>query len=425
MAATSALLLVSGTTAAFASDVDVVAVVDVTAPTGSVDLAPDASSPITINLAVTGKQDGTATFEVNRTWTLSGGTFTGSNPVEFTVAPRPVANAAATTFSTPGTVAVAAGQAAGTYTLNVGVFDITNSNTGGAKLAAGDSATYSVTVTVPSDTTPPSIGYTLDPASPNGSNGWYTTDVALDWTVSDPDSAVTSSSGCDDQVIDSDQQAAAYTCEATSAGGTASVTTDAIQRDATDPGITWTGDLTAGGSYVFGSVPGVGCTATDATSGPDGCAVTGYGTSVGTHTVTATAHDVAGNEATESFSYTVLAWTLKGFYQPVDMGGTVNTVKSGSTVPLKFEMFAGSRELVDVADVASFKVGSVDCGSLVGVGSDDIEQYSTGGTTLRYDSTGGQFIQNWQTPKGKAGACYQVTMTADDSSRLVANFRLK
>ena len=49
---------------------------------------------------------------------------------------------------------------------------------------------------------------------------------------------------------------------------------------------------------------------------------------------------------------------------------------------------------------------------------------TTGGTSLRYDGTAGQFIQNWQTPK-TAGSCYIVTMTTDDGSSISANFKLK
>ena len=45
-------------------------------------------------------------------------------------------------------------------------------------------------------------------------------------------------------------------------------------------------------------------------------------------------------------------------------------------------------------------------------------------TSLRYDATAGQFIQNWQTPK-LPGQCYRVTMTTDDGSALVAFFKLK
>jgi AraC-like DNA-binding protein len=56
--------------------------------------------------------------------------------------------------------------------------------------------------------------------------------------------------------------------------------------------------------------------------------------------------------------------------------------------------------------------------------ADDIELVATGGTSLRYDTTGGQFIYNWQTPK-KAGSCYLVTVSMIDGSSLSAHFKLK
>jgi len=119
----------------------------------------------------------------------------------------------------------------------------------------------------------------------------------------------------------------------------------------------------------------------------------------------------------------ILAWTLAGYYQPVDMptGGMVwNTVKGGSTVPLKFQIFAGSTERTDVASVKAFTATATSCGT-PGV-EDTVEITTTGGTELRY--SGGQFIQNWQTPKS-AGACYRTTMTAQDGSLLTAYFKLK
>jgi hypothetical protein len=117
----------------------------------------------------------------------------------------------------------------------------------------------------------------------------------------------------------------------------------------------------------------------------------------------------------------VRAWRLSGFYQPVDMGGVWNIVKGGSTVPLKFEVFAAT-ELTDVNVVEHFSVARISC---LDAGSEDaIEMVTTGGTSLRYDSLAGQFIQNWQTPKA-AGTCYLVAMRTDDGSSLVANFKLK
>lgn len=141
---TAAALIFTGAGLAIASGVDS-SVVDTTAPTGSVSVNAGASTPIVIKLTVTGNQVGTATFEVYRDWSLAGGVFSGSNSQQFTVSPR-AAQDAATTFTTTGTVSVAAAQATGTFPLSVPAFDITNSNGTGAKLGAGQASSYSVTV---------------------------------------------------------------------------------------------------------------------------------------------------------------------------------------------------------------------------------------------------------------------------------------
>jgi hypothetical protein len=128
---------------------------------------------------------------------------------------------------------------------------------------------------------------------------------------------------------------------------------------------------------------------------------------------------------TTTASASILAWTLAGFYQPVDMstGGLVlNSIKGGQTVPLKFDVFVGGVERTDVASVKSFVQAQVSCPSAPIL--DEVEIVSTGGTVLRYDGSGGQFIQNWQTPR-TAGTCYRVTMTTQDNSALVAYFRTK
>jgi hypothetical protein len=118
----------------------------------------------------------------------------------------------------------------------------------------------------------------------------------------------------------------------------------------------------------------------------------------------------------------ILAWTSKGFYQPVDMNGVYNTVKGGSTVPLKFELFAGATELTATSSVTSLQSQKIACD---GTNPEDaIEATATGGTSLRYDTTGGQFIYNWKTPTG-AGSCYKVTLTAQDGTTMTAFFKMK
>jgi hypothetical protein len=134
-----------------------------------------------------------------------------------------------------------------------------------------------------------------------------------------------------------------------------------------------------------------------------------------------------GSDNNYSFTYvngtlTVQAWTFKGFFQPVDMSGVLNAVKGGSTVPLKFEVFSGTTELTVTSVIKSFTQTKVACDGTAPV--DEIELVTTGGTSLRYDATAGQFVQNWQTPK-QPGQCYRATMTTQDGSTLSALFKLK
>jgi hypothetical protein len=106
------------------------------------------------------------------------------------------------------------------------------------------------------------------------------------------------------------------------------------------------------------------------------------------------------------------------------MGGVWNTVKSGSTVPLKWEVFAGTTELTSTTTIKDVTQTLVSCTAAPEAPVEEVVT-TTGGTTLRYDATSGQFIDNWATPKNSAGKCYRVTMTTQDLSKLEAFFKLK
>jgi hypothetical protein len=303
------------------------------------------------------------------------------------------------------------------------VLSISGTATGTCVDMAGNSANASYTAQI--DKVKPVITGSVSPAT--NANGWNNTDVAVSFSCTD-----SGGSGIDVNTVagatltgeDAGQSVANTGTCTDKAGNTAdSVTVSGINIDKTAPSVALVGGPVNGGVYYFGFVPaGPTCSATDALSGLDGtCSVSGYGTGLGSHTVSASATDKAGNSGGTSATYTVLAWTLNGFYQPVDMD-KLNTVKGGSTVPFKFEVFAGGTELTDISYIASLQASNVVCAT--GAVEDAIETVSTGGTSLRYDWTSGQFIFNWQTPK-KAGNCYKVTMTTLDGSSLSANFKLK
>ncbi|KQY57063.1 MULTISPECIES: PxKF domain-containing protein [unclassified Nocardioides] len=478
-------------------------------------------------LTVTPVAEGSATVSATQVTNTSQGSFNMS-PATFTVTVAPPANSAPSLSASgieggasyakgavpdatcevadnedgPSSFPATLSAVTGPYAVDgIGTQTASCTYTDGGGLTASASETYSIV-----DQSAPVITYTLDPATPDGDNDWYRSDVSLTWHVSEPESpGSVALTGCVDQLVTTDQSLTGYTCSATSAGGSAAEQTVSLKRDATAPvvdndvtvsgtaghngwytsdvAVTFTAtDVLSGpasasttatssgegaaievaspaftdaagnttptgavtksykvdktapttptlvggpdGSYYYGDDPSAPtCESTDATSGLVDCVVTGGGTSVGTHSYTATATDVAGNSSTSTLTYTVLAWTLTGFRQPVDMGSVWNTVKGGSTVPLKFEVFAGPTELTDTAVVASFRTAKVSCTS--GTGTEDpIEILSTGGTSLRYDTTGGQFIQNWKTPTG-AGTCYTATMTTQDGSSISARFKLK
>ncbi|MEX0741770.1 MAG: hypothetical protein WD079_03165, partial [Phycisphaeraceae bacterium] len=103
-----------------------------------------------------------------------------------------------------------------------------------------------------------------------GDNGWHTSDVSVSWTVTDPESDVTSTTGFEAANVASDTDGVTFTCEATSAGGTDSESVT-IKRDATDPTVTYSGNA---GSYDAAASVEITCVTSDNLSGvaSDSCA---------------------------------------------------------------------------------------------------------------------------------------------------------
>ena len=93
---------------------------------------------------------------------------------------------------------------------------------------------------VVADTTPPVITATVSGTQGNGD--WYTSDVAVSWTLTDPESAINSITDCVDSTIVEDTAGVSRSCTVTSFGGTASKTVT-LKRDATPPNRAVPGDV--------------------------------------------------------------------------------------------------------------------------------------------------------------------------------------
>ncbi len=153
------------------------------------------------------------------------------------------------------------------------------------------------------DGTPPVI--TPQVVGTLGSNGWYVSNVAATWDVTDPESTVGSSDGCYQANFATDTAGTALQCTADSEGGSTSASV-MIKRDATVPvvacpSVAPTFQLDQAGAIVTASV-------TDATSGPSAPTV-GVGvntSSPGSFHALFVGSDQAGNATSSQCPYTVV-----------------------------------------------------------------------------------------------------------------------
>lgn len=204
--------------------------------------------------------------------------------------------------------------------------------------------------------------------------------------------------------------------------------TDTTQSvDTTPPEVTVTG-VADGAIYVLGSVPAAGCVTTDALSGVETNAALvmsgGNDNGVGTFTASCTgAMDKAGNAGTASVTYQVI-YPYSEFSQPIDLPPTVNLVRAGASVPVKFSL-AGDRGLAILA-AGSPTSRRIDCAGGATNEVDDTELAVTAGNNgLHYDSTADQYIYVWKTDKALVGTCRQFTLTLNDGTTHPALFEFK
>ena len=259
----------------------------------------------------------------------------------------------------------------------------------------GQSFSFSFQGTGLGDNTPPVITASVQPPSPDGSNGWYHTPPAVSWSVIDLETPISSTTGCSPTTVTADTPSTGVTltCTATSGGGTSSKSV-VIRHDATPPTIT----CPAPPTFVIGSVASLTATVTDSSSGPVSASVTvpASTATAGPHTVAVSAADIAGNTASTSCSY-VVGYAFSAFIQPGD-----RVVNSGSSIPVVFAL----------NDAGGNPIPDADASALAANCSVKISFSGAPGTVVcaTYDANEHRFHGSVNTAKSLDPNAYQLTV---------------
>ncbi|MEV6367171.1 ThuA domain-containing protein [Micromonospora musae] len=174
------------------------------------------------------------------------------------------------------------------------------------------------------DLTPPTVSVTVDPAAPNGDNGWYVSPITVTAAGADDSGGpVRISYRVGDGEWTDYREPVAVTGDGSrelrfrsvdEAGNVSTEAAVSLRVDATDPTVKF-GGIKDGGSYQLGKALPITASAADPASGVASVVVTLDGKPVsgavaptaGTHRVTAVATDKAGNVVESTASFEVVA----------------------------------------------------------------------------------------------------------------------
>lgn len=122
-----------------------------------------------------------------------------------------------------------------------------------------------------------------------------------------------------------------------------------------------------------------------------------------------------------AYEYSQL-FAFSGFLAPVDNLPTINEVKAGRAVPVKFSLDGYYGLTILAPHSPSSQKVTCDSGAPVS----DVEQtVAAGGSGLSYDAASDTYTYVWKTDKTWAGSCRQLVVQLTDGTFHLASFRLK
>jgi sugar lactone lactonase YvrE len=275
----------------------------------------------------------------------------------------------------------------------------------------------------PPDVTPPTVSCVVPDQTV-----WYGSDLSLTCTASDSQSGLANAAD------------ALFNLATSVSAGTETASASTNSRSVCDS----VGNCAPAGPYMFkidrlgptvtcsGSTPlftlgqagaMVSASVSDGGSGAANASVSAAAdtSSTGLKQVSLTGYDNVGNATTVSCPYQV-GYASSGWLGAVDNPPTVNTGKAGRTYPIRWQLMDANGNLISsLAAVRSVTYKSTACSSFTGDPTDGLGASSTGGTSLRYDTTTNQYVYNWATP---GPGCYTLFLTLTSGQVYTALFDL-
>ncbi len=295
---------------------------------------------------------------------------------------------------------------------------------------AGTTSTASVTIDNVDKTAPEITAEAT--TKPNGTDGWYTSDVTIQYTCTDGGSGIPAGACPADDVLSHDGSAVESKARTvTDAAGNMSDPSNVItvKIDKTGPII---GAEIGPNPVVLNGAAEVTPDATDDVSGivSQSCATPDTG-SVGVHTVTCTATNGAGLTTTADVLYRVI-YRFDGFSQPInDTGHTLtcgspcpaSTFKGGSTIPVKFALTDANGVSVQPAVAPLWVTPRKGAPTNAAVDEGDVSEPAT--TDAMYRLRGDHYGYNWSTKGYATGFFWRIGVTLDDGQTYFVNIALR
>jgi hypothetical protein len=347
------------------------------------------------------------------------------------------------TASSSGTTSISVSVDGGAFTPATGAIDLSadGSHIVDARGSDGSEATGVFLI----DGHGPAITHTVNPAAPDGSNGWYRSAPTVSFTCSDDVSgigpggcAIDGSSPTTDHVTLGESPAGqSVAASATDNAGNAShASVSGLEVDLSDPAVPTITGISAQ-AYPLNVPPqsAIACTSSDAVSGLKSCVVTGYSSAFGTHTLTATATDNAGRTRTSTLTYFV-GFVSGGVLPPVtapsgDQGSATATdlqvFKIKSTIPEKFHLYLDLAKTTlmtspPAGSVAKLTFGKADTTTNSSDPATLITSPADTGNAFRWTgSPDYQYVYNLPTAGQTAGTYFvRLTLYASDGTTVLA-----